>query len=608
MKFTHFEIKNFRGIQHVQLKLNASANSNVYTLVGLNESGKTTVLEAINHFSYKTETLEPLELKGYSIEEPHSLIPIAYRSNFNGEVSITAGLQFEKDDEVKLAKDLMEKLTFRISNTVGAFQITQRIPFKNSQHDKTVIKNLWNIRFTGRKKNERKDHDLENEDWQKAVTAVQPLIPSILYFPNFLFEFPDKIYLENTGTDDALHSFYRLVVQDVLDSLGTGTNISTHILARVKSGDRNDKQNLDGLLLQMGRHISRTVFDAWNRMFQQRMSDKKVVVACGCDERGYCFLEMKVEDADGYYLISERSLGFRWFFVFLLLTQYRGCRLSSPANVLYLFDEPASNLHATAQAQLLESFSQISKRSSIIYTTHSHHLINPDWLEGAFVVRNEGLDYETATAHYSAQKTKITVTPYRQFVVKHPDQISYFKPILDVLEYAPSRLDPLQDIAMVEGKTDYYVLRLIQKMIPIAGVCPGLLPGMGSGGLDTPIKLYLAWGRKFVIILDSDEEGRAQKKRYLDKFGPIMLHRLFTLEDIDSTWKNMAIEKVFTHADMLGIQQLLFPGETTIKKAHFHCAIQEALLSNMTVSLCDETKANFKKLLEFISGKIKQVE
>lgn len=605
MRFTHFKIHDFRGIQHVDLALGSSPNSNVYTLVGLNESGKTTILEAINHFTYKTETLEPLELKGYSITDPHSLIPIAHRSNFNGEVLITVGLLCEDEDEKRIASALEKELGFQIAKSIGAFEISQHIVFKNSQHDKTGSNNLWTITFSGRKKHQKKDHPLEGEDWQKAVAAVKPLIPSILYFPNFLFDFPDKIYLEDTGSNDELHSFYRLVLQDVLDSLGNETNLETHLLARAKSGDRNDKKNLEGLLLQIGRHVTKTVFDAWNRMFQQRMGDKKVVVGCDCDDAGHCFLEMKIEDSDGYYLISERSLGFRWFFVFLLLTQYRGFRKSSPRNVLFLFDEPASNLHATAQAQLLQSFARLSAQCCIIYTTHSSHLINPDWLEGTFVVRNAGLDYEREVNDYSAQKTNITVTPYRQFVVKHPDQTSYYKPILDVLEYVPSRLDPLQDVVMLEGKNDFYVLRYVRTQIGSSDDSLSLLPGMGSGGLETPIKLYLAWGRGFVVLLDSDKEGRKQKKRYLEKFGASVHGKIITLEDIDPMWKNIAMEKLFTDNDRLGIQNRIFPNQSVFNKTYFHRAIQELILTGGRGPLCDESEANFVKLSLGLSARLR---
>ena len=65
---------------------------------------------------------------------------------------------------------------------------------------------------------------------------------------------------------------------------------------------------------------------------------------------------------------------------------------------MFLLDEPASNLHSTAQKRLLETFERFVgdeyKPLKLLYTTHSHHMINPKWLEGAFVVKNEAVDYK----------------------------------------------------------------------------------------------------------------------------------------------------------------------------------------------------------------------
>lgn len=598
MKLTHFEITNFRGIQHLRLDLASSPQSHVHTLVGLNESGKTTVLEAINHFSYKTETLAPLELDGYAIADPHSLIPIAHRSNFNGIVSISTGLELEPSDEAELAKALAVQCQFRVTRPVGRITINQQLAFKNSQHDKDASKNLWDMNIFGWKKHARREGKLTGDSWQKALQVLKPRIPSILYFPNFLFEFPDRIYLEDSGTDDALHLFYRSIIQDILTSLANDTTIEVHILQRAKSGDKNDKKNLEGLLLQMSRQVTDTVFSAWNKMFQQKMTDKKLIIVCDADENGHVYIEFKLEDADGYYLISERSLGFRWFFVFLLLTQYRGFRKATPSEVLFLLDEPASNLHATAQAQLLESFGRLPKNSRIIYTTHSQYLINPDWLESTYVVRNEGLEYGREASNYSAQMTNITVTPYRKFVITHPDKTSYFKPVLDVLEYAPSRLEALSDVVMVEGKNDYYALRLAEQLcIPEAKRLP-LLPGMGSGGLDTPIKLYTAWGRRFAILLDSDSEGEKQKQRYAMKFGAIVQEAIVTLGDVDPSWVGWEMEQMFDGTEKLEIQRIAYPADSTFNKTHFARAIQEAILTRPRLTLSAPTKERFLKLHE----------
>ena len=49
MRFKSFEIRNFRGIEHAKLDLIPSG-AGIFTLIGLNESGKTTILEAISTF------------------------------------------------------------------------------------------------------------------------------------------------------------------------------------------------------------------------------------------------------------------------------------------------------------------------------------------------------------------------------------------------------------------------------------------------------------------------------------------------------------------------------------------------------------------------------
>ena len=48
MKFLQFDIKNYKGIKKAELKLNPQGESKIFTLVGLNESGISTILEAIN--------------------------------------------------------------------------------------------------------------------------------------------------------------------------------------------------------------------------------------------------------------------------------------------------------------------------------------------------------------------------------------------------------------------------------------------------------------------------------------------------------------------------------------------------------------------------------
>jgi len=330
MKYSFFEIENFKGIEKIKIEINKSPRLDVYTLVGLNESGKTTILEAINAFTYKTEALEPLELPRYSINDVHELIPICKRENFNDSVKIIVGLALEEDDEKEIRKYLREELEFRLAENIGQITIQQIYKFVDSKYNQEESPVPWDLKLSGKKKRARTNTQLLGDEKKQAVQFIKQLIPDILYFPNFLFDFPDKIYLEDYGTDDARYKFYRTVIQDILDSLGTHTNIEKHILERAKSGDKNDKKHLAALLLKMSRNVSKTVFDAWSKIFNRKIQDMEITIGWDCEENNKYYLKFEIKDSDGIYSITERSLGFRLFFVFLLLTEYRVFRKGAP--------------------------------------------------------------------------------------------------------------------------------------------------------------------------------------------------------------------------------------------------------------------------------------
>ncbi len=322
-------------------------------------------------------------------------------------------------------------------------------------------------------------------------------------------------------------------------------------------------------------------------------------------EEGRWFLQLQLKDSGAYYSISDRSLGFRWFFTFLLLTHYRGFRKTDNDNVIFLFDEPASNLHPSAQAQLLESFGTFPGNSSIIYTTHSHHMINPDWLEGTYVVRNEGVDYE-ADEDFNAKKTLITLEKYRKFAATHPNQSTYFQPVLDVLNYTPSKLDNVPNVVMVEGKNDYYTLKYFNDKIISPARDINLMPGGGAGSLDEAIRLYLAWGRQFIILLDSDKSGAKEKERYHGLFGALVKGRIFSLEDVEPAWKKKELENLLDSADRDLIQRTSYPTATKFNKTHFNRAIKELFLTNDVLSLSATTISNFQQILKFCEEQLKR--
>ena len=88
MKYTKFTIENYKGIKKLDLDLSIQPDHKIYTLVGLNESGKTTILEAINDFEFEV-----------SDTQKHLLIPKSSAGGFTGKIVIKAILQFSDDDD-----------------------------------------------------------------------------------------------------------------------------------------------------------------------------------------------------------------------------------------------------------------------------------------------------------------------------------------------------------------------------------------------------------------------------------------------------------------------------------------------------------------------------
>ncbi len=604
MKLKKIDVKNFKGIQHLELDLSKTPSNNVYTLVGINESGKTTILEALDYFEYNDDKALK-EISNASQLSENDIIPINKRSNFNDSIEIKFIFELDDEDIEEVTKFAEKNCGYKLSELPNELSLTQKYIFKDSklQGNHQII---WDVNLKGIKKGRKKETNLfkeDNEIWKQLIELIKQKMPKVLYFPTTLFDFPDKIYLNGVNVENKGYKpqFYKAVVQDILDSLGDDLNIKTHIVDRMNSGIETDRENIDQLALKMSEKITKEITDEWSQVLKNR--DYEVVVYVKKDEQG-CYVEFKVKKgSEGIFKLSERSLGFRWFFVFLLITQFRGFRKNENKQVIFLFDEPAANLSRNAQNQLLKSLERISDKCSIIYTTHSQYLINPNWLEGAFVVTNSALEKDELS-EYDTNKTNIKIERYRSYVNSHPQNTSYFQPILDVLEYVPNELDFSDSAVIFEGKNDYYTLNYFFKIM-LGKSDLIMIPGMSCDSAHNLISLYAGWGKNAVVVLDSDSAGEDSKKEYLNKFGPLVEEKLVTFKDINKKWSGKCMEKILSKQERISIQQMCYPDSKTYNKKLFNKSLQELLMTNTKVNVSEETLKNFEIIYNYLSDKLK---
>lgn len=626
MRYKSFKIQNFKGVKDTTVALDGLTGAGVFAFVGLNESGKTTVLEAIHSYSPEAATSELLggeENTGvpYPDRVPRHLI-----STFTGDVSVEATLLLTPDDKVKIARRIAGEEII-----VDPFDIPDEIVLERQQkfENGDFKDNFFTLRtpIKVRSAKQRRTRDPLKEEKIKLRNAFHDAAPDIAYFPTFVFDFPERVFLTDRG--GVVDRFYRRVFQDILDYDGQGHTIKKDIVQRIRGdglivpwvsflnvwGLHDDRRKIQHVMDRASAALTRLIFGRWNKIFGEDTKGKEIVISYEIlegeteDSRGVAsktqehdlYIQFQIRDGTRRFNVNDRSLGFRWFFAFMLFTQFRVAR-SRSRPLLFLFDEPASNLHAAAQQRLTESFPEIARGDHMLaYSTHSHYMIEPKWLEQTFIVTNRAdapVDSVLDDISLDDESLDIQVATYRSFVNDHPNQTSYFQPILDRLAVVPSRFDMQRASIIVEGKSDYYVLRYLLNLTG-ADSLP-LLPGLGAGTFNALAALHVGWNLNFLFVLDGDKQGTYEKSRYSEDFG-IPAVRLATIDEFVPEVK--VIEDLLDEDALNSIASRL---KSTAKpsKAQIRRFFQEQLASSQFDPLSSGFVERGKKLLDGLRSRL----
>jgi len=623
VKIQQFTIENFRGIARTVIAVQDGLPGNVTTLVGLNESGKTTILDAIGDFvsaDLATSRLVGTVSKRFPVED---VIPKHRKAAFTGDVSIGASIVLEDEDVRRLAAYLLSEhdLNLYQESVPRLFTLRKAYKFNDSQYGSTL--NSWSLTFKARAARGRSFYAYDGqanspparrEIWIKAVQFLNQRLPKIVYFPTFLFNPPARIYLE--GDSSAVNEYYKQVFADILEGASEGVSLQKHIIDRLVRlrkthaepstflaflFQRDEKQQIDAVLHVLSQKITQSILGGWREILGKSVSESRVQVDWGIEpaKENAVYLEISVVDKSSKYRIADRSLGFRWFFSFILFTQFRHMVGDGRATI-FLFDEPAANLHSRAQMQLLKSFARIAQGANhVIYSTHSHYMINPLWLERAYIVENKGLDLdkESDTDFVGDQHTVVEAVRYRAFLGSYPNKTTYFQPILDALKVGFSPLVRSSKALIVEGKNDYHALIYLRKRLTQQSDVD-IFPGGGAGNAGELISIFRGWGVTFRILLDDDRAGRQALAKYRDQYC-LSENEAVTVGLFAPNLAGKEFEAIYG-ADVKALVTARF-GVSVLNKRHYSMYFQELLLADGAPNM-DETLASFGPINRWIDA------
>ena len=606
MFYKSFSIKNYRGIKEIQLDL---SNNRILTLVGLNESGKTTALEAIN-WLYKCIKKQSPTIEDLNYFRPKGIA-------FTGTIFLEAKIGLEDYDKEEIKNYWLNSLNKRKDLEIpDEFIYSISFEYKQHEYKRTDVLRKFDIKRSGAKNNL---FDTDKYSWDTVVSFVENnLIPEVIFYQDFLFDIPEEILFATTEDASMQHSFelsqalnkqWQNVLDDILMDVKKEFNSFQKFVANKWISDNETaRQRVNSMQTQLNDKIT----SAWKELFKEKRPHFKEIKLIPTPQNGLLRISFKVTSERGIdFPINDRSKGFKWFFSFLIFTEFRKNR---SRNILFLLDEPASNLHSSAQGKILNALENLSRDAMVVYSTHSHHLIKPEWLKGAYIVINEVITDKRLEGNITFEEgATITAEGYFKYVGKGLGNVnvSYFQPILDRLDYAPSILEPIPEIVITEGRDDWFTFSYINYALFNNKYDIKFYPGAGKDQLWEPIRIYLSWGKKFLVILDGDKGGDKSKKGYLKEFDKFLEDKIFTLKDILN--QEIETEDLIGDADKKSIIDEAFgkgcydstTSNPSLLKSKLNLAIKQFLANKIKVKFHKNTENNFSKLFEFIVSNLK---
>ncbi len=110
---------------------------------------------------------------------------------------LRAELELDADDQTAFKRHMSSAFGVRLSNCPSRLQICEHYRFEDSRLAKGKGSKTWNLRVKGTTGQQRtpRPFDARTDEWKGAADYLKGALPKIWYFPNFLFELPDKFLL-----------------------------------------------------------------------------------------------------------------------------------------------------------------------------------------------------------------------------------------------------------------------------------------------------------------------------------------------------------------------------------------------------------------------------
>ena len=396
MKYKSFRIKNYKAIKDLTIEVD---KPKLTPIIGLNETGKSSILQAMFSFDYTND-------KQYNGE----FVNISYIKNkFNNKSFPEIEAEIENIDTNTIIEnaldyfmeekkeDFLKKSRYRTESAFRANEYLEPIKalissklkiFFHDSYKTLKIKRIFNenstyyttedfsfetinkiINVNGYYNEEITIYIGLPELREIVIRSIVYYLPNIIYIDDFKDIVPEEIkkgsqwypYIEEIfeKNNENIDKFSKYDLSD-----------RQTVLADIKD-DLNE--SLSQLWDKM--HISKTIRDEFKTLdidlrFENNIFQFLVVDLREKRENG--------KSREVVFPVNMRSKGFQWFFNFFIKMKYNWKHTDDEDyGSIILLDEPGVYLHTTFQSELVKVLRDLSKNNIIFYTTHLENMVNP---------------------------------------------------------------------------------------------------------------------------------------------------------------------------------------------------------------------------------------
>lgn len=482
MQLESFRIQHFRSI--VDTEWQTLSPDNITALIGQNESGKTSVLEAL--MAFEEEDISQDDLRN---DETFPSIYCKFKLELNEIAEIFEG---------KILPKNLNKIIEQNSNSITLFRKWSSLEKHDFDIEEETIKACWNEVIETPKSEEQNtpatpvEIPITIEEFKKEIFINAPQF--ILFEDNSLL--PRTIDIEDIKNKNKKAEGY----------------IGAENLLKIVNLDISTiESNPDNRILE---DKINTISNKFTADFQKYWGQKigkndKITIQISLknhsntaeeNKKGKPYLIFYIKDSNGSLYPDQRSKGVRWFISFYIQLE----AMSKDRKNVILIDEPGNSLHGKAQEDVLKIFEKIKDNLQIIYTTHSPYLMDIEHAYRILAVQRDEEENNNHTKIMSIQKlggantdtllplyTSIGVDLSHQRVIKSKNNV------------------------LLEEVSAFYYLKAFKQLIDNKEEMY-FLPATGATNLLLLSNLMCGWNLDFCVLLDDDSRGRGVYKKLLE--------------------------------------------------------------------------------------------